>query len=319
MFRGPNTSSKGGPGCIAGKCLTPHPVATLKPRHLGSGKWPSQQLICKNHDTHQPDRNYMGVSKNRGGPPKWMVKIMENPFLIGWFRGPTPIFSFKLKWCLAVWPFFKETLGTLKDTDPWPINEWRRSARIFCLSWGVIPIGLSDSGGEWMVFDDLMDVLFLFFHGFLVCIKMKVCVCVPVMSCHTFSCFFLCDPFVTWSNELSPKTIHNTAFASSWEWSIGAKPKSESQTSTLAVIEIGWIDWSTDGQIVYYNSKTWILQDFFFFLRGGGGHSFTITIIWESSQPAVWCQAFLLPSPTLVVSRSCSHWGTTSEQREPNS
>ena len=21
----------------------------------------------------------MGVSKNRGGPPKWMVKIMENP------------------------------------------------------------------------------------------------------------------------------------------------------------------------------------------------------------------------------------------------
>ena len=22
---------------------------------------------------------YMDVSKNRGGPPKWMVKIMENP------------------------------------------------------------------------------------------------------------------------------------------------------------------------------------------------------------------------------------------------
>ena len=22
---------------------------------------------------------YMGVSKNRGGPPQWMVKIMENP------------------------------------------------------------------------------------------------------------------------------------------------------------------------------------------------------------------------------------------------
>ena len=22
---------------------------------------------------------YMGVSKNRGFPPKWMVKIMENP------------------------------------------------------------------------------------------------------------------------------------------------------------------------------------------------------------------------------------------------
>ena len=24
-------------------------------------------------------RNNLGVSKNRGGPPKWMVKIMENP------------------------------------------------------------------------------------------------------------------------------------------------------------------------------------------------------------------------------------------------
>ena len=23
--------------------------------------------------------SYMGVSKNSGGPPKWMVKIMENP------------------------------------------------------------------------------------------------------------------------------------------------------------------------------------------------------------------------------------------------
>ena len=25
---------------------------------------------------------YMGVSKNRGGPPKWMVKIMEPLFLM---------------------------------------------------------------------------------------------------------------------------------------------------------------------------------------------------------------------------------------------
>ncbi len=27
----------------------------------------------------QPNLLYMDVSKNRGGPPKWMVKIMENP------------------------------------------------------------------------------------------------------------------------------------------------------------------------------------------------------------------------------------------------
>ena len=25
------------------------------------------------------NKRHMGVSKNRGGPPKWMVKIMENP------------------------------------------------------------------------------------------------------------------------------------------------------------------------------------------------------------------------------------------------
>ena len=24
----------------------------------------------------------MGVSKNRGGPPKWIVKIMENPIKV---------------------------------------------------------------------------------------------------------------------------------------------------------------------------------------------------------------------------------------------
>ena len=32
---------------------------------------------------------YMGVSKNRGFPPKWMVKIMEIPIKNGWFGGTT--------------------------------------------------------------------------------------------------------------------------------------------------------------------------------------------------------------------------------------
>ncbi len=38
-------------------------------------------------------QKHMGVSKNRGGPPKWMVKIMETPIKMGWFGGPTPIFG----------------------------------------------------------------------------------------------------------------------------------------------------------------------------------------------------------------------------------
>jgi len=45
----------------------------------------------------------MGVSKNRGGPPKWMVKIMENPIKTDDLGGkPTifgniPVDSFKLE------------------------------------------------------------------------------------------------------------------------------------------------------------------------------------------------------------------------------
>ena len=37
----------------------------------------------------------MGSSKNRGGPPKWMVKIMEKPIKkwMIWGGFPTPIFG----------------------------------------------------------------------------------------------------------------------------------------------------------------------------------------------------------------------------------
>ena len=41
----------------------------------------------------------MGVSKNRGGPPKWMVKLMENPIKIRDLGVPlfseTPIYIYK--------------------------------------------------------------------------------------------------------------------------------------------------------------------------------------------------------------------------------
>ena len=35
----------------------------------------------------------MGVSKNRGGPPKWMVKIMENPIKMDDLGGKPTIFG----------------------------------------------------------------------------------------------------------------------------------------------------------------------------------------------------------------------------------
>ena len=34
----------------------------------------------------------MGVSKNRGGPPKWMVKVMENPINPWMIWGENPLF-----------------------------------------------------------------------------------------------------------------------------------------------------------------------------------------------------------------------------------
>ena len=35
----------------------------------------------------------MGVSKNRGGPPKWMVKIMENPINPWMIWGENPLLA----------------------------------------------------------------------------------------------------------------------------------------------------------------------------------------------------------------------------------
>ena len=40
---------------------------TNEEKSESAGKWQFEKC-----------RAYMGVSKNRGGPPKWMVKIMEN-------------------------------------------------------------------------------------------------------------------------------------------------------------------------------------------------------------------------------------------------
>ena len=47
-------------------------------------------------------KNDVGVSKNRGGPPKWMVKIMENP--TRW--APT---SYKLSHNPYKWPYKRVT------------------------------------------------------------------------------------------------------------------------------------------------------------------------------------------------------------------
>ena len=46
----------------------------------------------KRRPNHQRPKGDMGVSKNRGGPPKWMV-YNGKPYWNGWFGGPTPIFG----------------------------------------------------------------------------------------------------------------------------------------------------------------------------------------------------------------------------------
>ena len=63
------------------------------------GRWSSSEdgrrPWRKNESIDFFNRFHMGGSKNRGNfPPKWMVKIMENPiYLNGWFGGKTPLFS----------------------------------------------------------------------------------------------------------------------------------------------------------------------------------------------------------------------------------
>ena len=47
---------------------------------IQDGDFPLLCLITGGYSVH------MGVSKNRG-TPKWMVKIMENPYENGWFGG----------------------------------------------------------------------------------------------------------------------------------------------------------------------------------------------------------------------------------------
>ena len=63
---------------------------------------------------------YMGVSKNRGGPPKWMVKIMENPIKMGWFGGKPTIFG-----NIHIWLIFMDPMGVEAD----PINASMPSSR----------------------------------------------------------------------------------------------------------------------------------------------------------------------------------------------
>ncbi len=63
----------------------------------------------------------MGVSKNRGGPPKWMVKIMENPIKMDDLGVPlfleTPISILEQ----TIYTFF---LGIRINSTFYLIQEW---------------------------------------------------------------------------------------------------------------------------------------------------------------------------------------------------
>ena len=77
------------------------------------------------------------VSKNRGlnCPPKWMVKIMENPHKNGWFWGGPPLFSETSKylcgfcrvvwmlWCGSHYLFFAAGLSIYVSSSPFSTAE----------------------------------------------------------------------------------------------------------------------------------------------------------------------------------------------------
>ena len=75
------------------------------------------------------EKKQRDVSKNRGGPPKWMVKIMENPIKMGWFGG-TPIFGntpYLGPFVAAVQPpphGPRWGSHAPPDAAPWPQAQW---------------------------------------------------------------------------------------------------------------------------------------------------------------------------------------------------
>ena len=51
----------------------------------------ARHVASSNSTNHELCEQYVDVSRNRGGPPKWMVKIMENP-MNKWMILGVPLF-----------------------------------------------------------------------------------------------------------------------------------------------------------------------------------------------------------------------------------
>ena len=71
----------------------------------------------------------MGVSKNRGGPPTWMVKMMENPIKMDDLG--IPLFSETPRWEL-----YGQFIGTSVEVT---LKWWQKVREGLLLPWGLRP------------------------------------------------------------------------------------------------------------------------------------------------------------------------------------
>ena len=78
-------------------CLSSHPTFLASTKETTGG-----DLKEEKNTEDAGTEPYKGVSKNRGGPPKWMVKIMENPIKMDDLGVPlfleTPMFGYFWGW-----------------------------------------------------------------------------------------------------------------------------------------------------------------------------------------------------------------------------
>ena len=121
---------------------TKNPYCTLK-------IWKSRLHVVELVFLHRPfffsswDLFHLGVSKNRGGPPKWMVKIMENPIQMDDLGGTT-IFGNIYFGQLIIFHQPADCVTSSATRDLWEVLTWKKQAwSIFDSQNGILVLGIN--------------------------------------------------------------------------------------------------------------------------------------------------------------------------------
>ena len=110
-----------------GSCLHLHPLPLWRPGSEG-------RKIVEEHDIFY----HIGVSKYTGGPPKWMVYIMENPMNKWMIWGQNPLFLEKPKTTNIFMAFHgMVTLPSLVKNNP---HQLLNFMEVTFTKWGSYPL-----------------------------------------------------------------------------------------------------------------------------------------------------------------------------------